>query len=164
MLTAQSPFSGRLKSGRRPLQPKNSPATPVVNNNVKPNLKLGIEISLTDNNSNKENQLIYTTPTKMESLDPSLAEELSAIREKLDRLRLEREKTEKLLKERDLMLEMQMNEMEKRGQVQRMLEIEVDRLYRLNQLRSSCMRVTSIRSLRDKEQEKKVKEDPSVAK
>lgn len=138
MLTAQSPLSGRLKSGRRPLQPKNSPAIPIVNNNVKPNLKIGIEISLTDN-SNKENQLVYTTPTKMESLDPSLAEELSAIREKLDRLRLEKEKTEKLLKERDLMLEMQVNEMEKRGQVQRMLEIEVDRLYRLNQLRSSCM-------------------------
>ena len=92
MLTVQSPFSGKLKSGRRPLQPKNSPATAVVNNNVKLNLKLGIEISLTDN-SNKENQLIYTTPTKMESLDPSLAEELSAHREKLDRLRLEKEKT-----------------------------------------------------------------------
>ncbi|KDO64122.1 hypothetical protein CISIN_1g038997mg [Citrus sinensis] len=36
-----------------------------------------------------------------------------------------------------------------------MLEIEVDRLYRLNQLKSYCIRVSSIRSLREKEQEKK---------
>lgn len=61
------------------------------------------------------------------------------MRKKLERLRLDREKTEKMLRERDLVLESQMKEIERRGEVQKTLEIEVDKLYRLKQLHISCM-------------------------
>lgn len=86
------------------------------------------------------------TPTKNETFDASLDEELSAIRKKLERLRLDKESTEKKLKERDLMLEAWMKDFEQRGEAHQELEIEVDRLFRLKELKASCVRVSPIRS------------------
>ncbi|KAA8517633.1 hypothetical protein F0562_015107 [Nyssa sinensis] len=161
MIKAQCPLAGnqiqRPKSGRKPLQPKNSLPNPVSNHVLKPKQK-----PEWIDDSNKENHPVYSTPTKIiESLDSSLAEELSAIREKLERLRLDKEKTEKMLQERDLVLEMNLKDVQKRGEAQKELEIEVDRLYRLKELRSSCMRISRIRSMREKEQERKIKKDKS---
>ncbi|GMP25766.1 hypothetical protein CsSME_00002466 [Camellia sinensis var. sinensis] len=59
--------------------------------------------------------------------------------QKIERLRLDREKTEKMLRERHLVMETNLKEMVKRGEVQKLLEIEVDRLFRLKELKSSCM-------------------------
>ncbi|GAV84759.1 hypothetical protein CFOL_v3_28201 [Cephalotus follicularis] len=144
----------RPKLGRKPLQPKNITETPTY---TKPKPKQEcLEMSLIVD-SNKENH----DPTKFEPSDSSLAEELSAIRKKLERLRSDREITEKMLRDRDLVLDMQMKEMELRGEIQNQLEIQVDRLYRLNQLKSYSMRVSSIRSLREKEQHKKMSEASS---
>ncbi|XP_031396998.1 uncharacterized protein LOC116207985 [Punica granatum] len=152
----------RPSSGRKPLQPRNSPATPIpVLPRSKPKGDL-IEIySATE--SNKENLVLASpipaSPAKVEPiLDSSLAEELSAVKKKLERLRLDREKTEQTLRERDTFLEAQMKEIERRGEVQKTLEIEVDRLYRLKQLHISCMRVSPIRSLREKQQHKRTTE------
>ncbi|XP_059428149.1 high mobility group B protein 13 [Corylus avellana] len=167
MQTARSSLAGdqnlRLKSGRRPLQPKNCPANPVPHSTpiTKPKQE-PIEISVAVDDRNKENRSIYSTPpAKIDSLDASLAEELSAIRKKLDRLRSDRERTEKMLRERDMVLELNMKELEERGEIQKKLEIEVDRLYRLNELKSHSMRVSPIRSLREKEQVKKINEGQS---
>lgn len=155
MLKAQSPLSGnqipRPKSGRKPLQPKNSPATPILTSQkvmpTKKNAAEWIEMSVFDDNSNKENVHIHplpatpakTDPAGIEHFDLSLAEELIAVREKRERLKIDKEKTENLLEERGLFLDMQMIELRNKGEMQRMLEIEVDRLYRLNQLKLSCM-------------------------
>ncbi|CAA3008707.1 Hypothetical predicted protein [Olea europaea subsp. europaea] len=170
MVASQSPLSGHQsipqpKSGRKPLQPKNTLLTPITSIE-NPKLKQNpdwIEISLVDN-SNKENfapSNCYATPIKapIESFDASLAEELSAIREKLERLRIDKEKTEKMLKERDSILDMKMKELVQRGEVQKHLEIEVDRLYRLNEIKLSCKRISPLRSLRDKERENNTHED-----
>ncbi|KAK3015800.1 hypothetical protein RJ639_007225 [Escallonia herrerae] len=145
MLSARSPLSGttipRPKSGRKPLQSINSPANPVGNHHVKSKWKPDwIEFPLTDD-ADKENYPVCATPTKIESLDASLAEELSAIREKMERLRRDKKKTEEMLRQRHVVLNLQIKELEKRGEVQKVLEIEVDRLYRLKELRSSCMNV-----------------------
>lgn len=151
MLAAQSPISGnqirRPKPTRTPLQLKNSPATATkIDTNLiksKQNTPKWIEITVpTDDYSNKENippPQLGATPAKIEQIDASLAEELSAIRQKLERLRIEKEKTEKLLSERDKMLDLQMNELLQRGEEQKQLEIEVDRLFRLKELKLSCM-------------------------
>lgn len=132
----------RPKSGRKPLQPRNIPANPIVHDlaETKPRKEwIGVSL-ISGGESNKENHPVYTTlAEKMESLDSSLAEELNAIRKKLERQREDRERTEKMLKERDLMIEMQMKELEFRGEIQRKLEIELDRLYRLKQLRSQSV-------------------------
>lgn len=76
-------------------------------------------------------------------MDASLAEELNAVKQKLERLKLERDKTEKMLQERHRILEVQMTELHHRGEFQKELEIE---------------RMSPIRSLREKEMEKKNKD------
>ncbi|CAI9099703.1 OLC1v1036563C1 [Oldenlandia corymbosa var. corymbosa] len=157
---AQSPLPEnnqiqRPKSGRKALLPKNPPATtPIITPQkvkpTKPNAAERIDVSLVDNNGvNKENvhvQLplfvadpVKIDPVKVEDFDLSLAEELNAIREKRERLKRDKEETEKMLGERELVLDMQMKELRNRGEMQKMLEMEVDRLYRLNQLKVSCM-------------------------
>ncbi|KAJ0612460.1 hypothetical protein HanHA300_Chr01g0027731 [Helianthus annuus] len=74
----------------------------------------------------------------MEQFEVSLADELTVIREKMERLKADKEKTEKMLRERELMMERKMKELDQRGEIQKAFEIEVDRLYRLNELRSLC--------------------------
>ncbi|KAL3826201.1 hypothetical protein ACJIZ3_022230 [Penstemon smallii] len=163
MLAAQSPLmSGHdhqlIKSSRKALQPKNPPAssTPISYNSKQKCIDR-------DHDSNKENvPPIYSTtnatspvpvpvPVKKEeeeessfheiegSFDASLAEELSAIRAKLERLRIDKEKTEKMLGERGLMLDLKMKDILHRGELQKQHEIEVDRLFRLNEIRLTCL-------------------------
>ncbi|XVF65960.1 hypothetical protein PTKIN_Ptkin09bG0292800 [Pterospermum kingtungense] len=154
--------------GRKPLQPKNNTNTNVIVQvkqiDSKPKHGWRQRDDVVD--SNKENLSLNhnaTTPTKkkMETglgldlgleLDSSLAEELSAIRKKLERLRSDKEETEKMLKEREAMLNLQMKDMEERGQIQKQLEMEVDRLFRLKELQSYCMRISPIKSLRERQQ------------
>ncbi|XP_028764456.1 high mobility group B protein 6 [Neltuma alba] len=151
----------RPRSGRTPLQPKNSPANPILDPVTPPKSKQKpIEISVMKLDSNKEN----LDPTKLEPLDASLAEELSAIKKKLERLRSDKERTEKMLNERDSVLDGYLKEMELRGQFQKCLEMEVDRLFRLKELKSRCMRVSPIKSLREKEQGKTISDSPSEVK
>ena len=109
-------------SGRKPLQPKNNTIT--TNDNVVVKQINSKPKQEWREDSNKENLnhhpvTMYanatTPPKKMEAaldLDSSLAEELSAIRKKLERLRLDKEKTEKMLKEREAMLHLQMKDMD----------------------------------------------------
>lgn len=154
MLAAQSPNSGNQihlrKTVRKPLQLKNSPATPINNTNLiksngKPRQWIEI-IAVDDHDSNKENiPPNFATPGKTESrkveeaFDASLADELNAIREKLQRMRLDKEKTEKILSDRATMLDIQMKDLLIRGEEQKHMEIEVDRLFRLKELKLSCM-------------------------
>ncbi|XP_023544763.1 high mobility group B protein 13-like [Cucurbita pepo subsp. pepo] len=150
-----TPHDLPLKSGRRPLQPKNSLPNPVpaVAKVVKSKPER-IQISLPAD-ANKENHPpIHAKAASVESCDLSLADELNAVKRKLERLRLERERTEQRLKERDMILELRMKELLQRSKEQRDLEMEVDRLFRLKELRLYCMRISPIRSLREKEREK----------
>lgn len=133
-----SPRDIPLKSGRRPLQPKNSlpNLVPSVAKIIKSKPEI-IQISLSGD-ANKENHPPATT-VSIESCDLSLADELNAVKRKMERLRLDGERTEKMLRERDLVLELRMKELLQRSQEQRDLEMEVDRLFRLKELRSYCM-------------------------
>ncbi|KAL8214822.1 hypothetical protein R6Q57_004271 [Mikania cordata] len=180
MLTVQSPVTGnhlvRPKSGRRPLQPlrsqTNIPHPPAHQNNHQ---CIGIPHDCNKENPNQnEKQNLKSDVNQNRSLIPnvaaislqfevSLADELTAMREKMERLKADKEKTEKMLRERGLMMEMKMKELDRRGEIQKALEIEVDRLYRLNELKSLCNRIQPIRSLREKEQEK-IKPDKSQGK
>lgn len=62
-----------------------------------------------------------TPPAKVEQLDASFAEELIAIRKKFERLRMVRERTEAMLKERDAFQAMKRREVKERGKVQKLL-------------------------------------------
>lgn len=142
----QTPTTGqpklRPRSGRTPLQPKNSPADP-IHPSPKPKPKPDqpcFEISAI-RDSDKEN--IRPNPIAAAAATPpletSLAEELSAIKKKLERLRADKERTEKTLKEREAVMDAKMKEMEQRGEIQKNLEIQVDRLFRLKELKYRCM-------------------------
>nr|XP_043611250.1 golgin subfamily A member 6-like protein 1 [Erigeron canadensis] len=174
MLTLQSPVTQtnlvRPKTGRRPLQPiKSQTNIPQIEPTYR---KASQIIEITNDDSNKENpgqkqtekqnvgSVVEDPVVRIEQFEVSLADELIAIREKMERLRLDKEKTENMLKERELMMDLKMKEIEQRGEIQKVFEIEVDRLYRLNELRSLCNRILPIRSLREKEQEK-IKPDKS---
>ncbi|KAF8041742.1 hypothetical protein BT93_A0370 [Corymbia citriodora subsp. variegata] len=161
--------AGEDKPRHKPGQPRNSPAAlpsgDLLKLKPKPE-RIGVEISPVLLASDKENRPYpppsspspsrFATaappppPAKVEQLDASLAEELEAVRKKLERLRADRERTEAMLKERDGLLAMKMREVEERGEIQKLFEIEVDRLYRLKQLKLSLERVSPIRSLRER--------------
>lgn len=136
---AQSPISGhqRPRSGRKPLQLKNSWSSPIETiQNVK-------AVWVDENNKENAHPIFSAIPKskkesfQIESLDASLAEELSAIREKLERVRTDKEKTDEMLRERAVMLDSQLKEMIDRGMLQKQLEIEVDRLFRLKEIKFS---------------------------
>ncbi|XP_027351350.1 uncharacterized protein LOC113862464 [Abrus precatorius] len=153
----------RPRSGRTPLQLKNSPADvihPSAKLKPKPNPDQPcLEISAIDKENNPIAAAAAVTPLAP-PLETSLAEELSAIKKKLERLRADKERTEKTLNEKQAMLDVKLKEMEQRGEIQKNLEIEVDRLFRLKELKHRCMRVSPMRTLREKEQEKIVNEAP----
>ncbi|XP_076893855.1 uncharacterized protein LOC143545980 [Bidens hawaiensis] len=163
MLTVQSPVTETHlpwpKPTRRPLQPLKS------HSNIPPpppnprSINKDIQNEKIDRTSYPEpngspGPTVSAAPVQIEQFEVSLADELNAIREKMERLKADRERTEKMLNVREVMMEMKMKELEVRGEIQKVLEIEVDRLYRLNELRSVCNRILPIRSLREKEQEK----------
>ncbi|CAN1142004.1 hypothetical protein LINPERHAP2_LOCUS12828 [Linum perenne] len=164
-----SPLAGdhkpKLKNGRTPLQPKNSNSEPDIQISKPSPKPVRVTVDILASDDDKENHLhhsIRATPPPpipisklIQPIDSSLAEELSAMRKRMERLRLEREKTEKMLKEREMLLDLRMKELQLRGEAQMMLELEVDRLYRLKELHSYSMRISPIRSLRDKEQERR---------
>jgi len=179
----------RPRSGRTPLQLKNSPADP-----IQPSAKLKskpyFEISLIDKENNPIAAVAVPPAVPPET---SLAEELSAVKKKLERMRADKERTEKILNEKHALLDAWMKEMEERGENQKNFEIEVDRLFRLKELKYRCMvrttitthfrfdsffsldfsvlifflsllleqRVSPMRTLREKEQGKIVNEAPS---
>ncbi|CAL9230461.1 unnamed protein product [Arabidopsis halleri] len=125
-------------SGRKALQPKNIFQTPKEDAFVaKPK---AAEL--------KENLNLET------AIDASLAEELSSFKKKLERQREDRERTEKLLKARDGAMDVQMSHLLQRGETQKSLEIQVDRLFRLKELHAYSSKISPIRSLRAKEHER----------
>ncbi|CAA0836191.1 Unknown protein [Striga hermonthica] len=148
MLATQFP-----KTSHKPLQPKNQLLS-ITKPKPKPKPRLDWWA-----HDNKENIPPQQKDSSMECIDGSLADELSAIRERLDRLRIDREKNERLLRERGLMLDLHLQDILNRGQAQKQLEIEVDRLYRLKEIRVACTRISQVRSLRDKEEEKQMNQD-----
>ncbi|XP_076883574.1 uncharacterized protein LOC143532397 [Bidens hawaiensis] len=160
MLSVRSPVTEthlpRSKPTRRPLQPlkshSNIPPQPPNPKSINKDEK--IDRASYPEPTRSPVSTVSSAPVQIEQFEVSLADELNAIREKMERLKADRERTEEILKAREVTMEMKMKEIEERGEIQKVLEIEVDRLYRLNELRSVCNRILPIRSLREKEQEK----------
>ncbi|MBA0681244.1 hypothetical protein Goari_023062 [Gossypium aridum] len=151
--------TAHLRLGQRmPLHPLNNTAIVTATDSVlvsNPKQQYRILHSDERNLLNHQHPVTATATEKMETtaldLNSSLAEELNAVRMKTERLRLDKEKTEKMLKEREALLLLQMKEIEERGQIQRHLEIQVDRLFRLKELKSYSMRISPLKSLREKQ-------------
>ncbi|XP_013626897.1 PREDICTED: high mobility group B protein 6 isoform X2 [Brassica oleracea var. oleracea] len=135
-------------SGRKALQPRNIFNVPAADTQLQ--LKKAKAPPLHDDA--KDNPVPVPV---VESMDASLAEELDAFKKKLERLREDRERTDKMLEERDGALDLKMSQLLQRGELQKSLEIQVDRLFRLKELHSYSSKILPVRSLRAKEQEKR---------
>jgi len=133
----------RPRSGRTPLQLKNSPADPVQPSAKPKPDRPYFEISLIDKENNPIAAVSIPAAAPPET---SLAEELSAVKKKLERMKADKDRTEKILNEKDTMLDAKMKEMEERGEIQKNFEIEVDRLFRLKELKNRCMVCSTIES------------------
>lgn len=116
-------------SGRKALQPRNIFNVPAADTQLQ--LKKAKAPPLHDDA--KDNPVPVPV---VESMDASLAEELDAFKKKLERLREDRERTDKMLEERDGALDLKMSQLLQRGELQKSLEIQVDRLFRLKELHS----------------------------
>ncbi|KAM0953821.1 hypothetical protein DsansV1_C01g0004021 [Dioscorea sansibarensis] len=143
-----SPAAGTLRPRRRPLQPISSPANYLALG------KMSVQISKqNDGEAGKENH-----PAFSGRLDASLAEELGVARRRRDRIRLERERTERMLGERDLVLEKGMRDLVIRGEAQRRLELELLRLIGIGDLGLLSGSSSPVRSLREREEERRSKD------
>ena len=91
----------------------------------------------------------------------SFERDLQEMQEKLEQLRLEKEKTEELLKARDEMLKIKEEELETRGREQEKLQMELKKLQKLKEFKPTV--TFPLHSLRDKEQEKKEKNKKRAA-
>ncbi|XP_010451396.1 PREDICTED: uncharacterized protein LOC104733520 [Camelina sativa] len=139
----------KSSSRRKALQPRNIFLTPKEEEDTFVKPKAATELK----KKKKENLKLNLDTI----IDASLAEELSAFKKKLERMREDRERTEKLLTEKDVAMDLQMSHLLQRGDTQKSLEIQVDRLFRLKELHAYSSKISPIRSLRAKEHEKKKK-------
>ena len=119
-------MEAQVQTLRRPLQPKNIEWDP------KPKPKL-VKI---EGSAGKENRPFEG----IGPLEVSLAEELRVVRRRRARLRLEREQTERLLRERERVLDMGCREMEMRWEEQKKVELEIQRIVWFMDLRSCVVR------------------------
>ncbi|CAH8381834.1 unnamed protein product [Eruca vesicaria subsp. sativa] len=145
-------------SGRKALQPRNifnnAPAAAADTQLELKKAKAPTPTQPHDDAIAKENHLLLQVPV-VEGMDASLAEELSAFKKKLERMREDRERTEKLLEERDKDMDLKMSQLLQRGEIQKSLEIQVDRLFRLKELHAYSSKILPVPSLREKEEEKR---------
>lgn len=126
MLLSHSATQENMKSsGRKALQPRNIFLLNPQPDFLKPKENLST--------LSKVNLLLPVVAVGS-TIDASLAEELGAFKKKLERLREDRERTEKLLNERDGAMDLQVTHLLQRGEAQKSLEIQVDRLFRLKEL------------------------------
>ncbi|KAG2333196.1 hypothetical protein Bca52824_004376 [Brassica carinata] len=145
-------------AGRRALQPKNIFNFPAV---AAADTQLELKKTKAPppplhNDAKEDHHLLLPVPVPVvEAMDASLGEELSAFKKKLERLREDRERTEKLLEEREEAMDLKMSQLLQRGEIQKSLEIQVDRLFRLKELHAYSSKILPVPSLREKEQEKR---------
>lgn len=117
---------------RKPLQQKNQ-NTPTTTNSAQPKPEPCIvieEVSLLSCNKDKDKENVH--PFFFYSTNPPPPPPANS--DRADEMR-----SEKMLRERGVMLDLEMEEMVKRGEVQKQLELEVDRLYRLKEIKLACM-------------------------
>lgn len=77
---------------------------------------------------------------KQSKQSPSFERDLQEMQEKLEELRLQKERTEELLKARDEMLKIKEEELETRGREQEKLQVELKKLQKLKEFKPTMVR------------------------
>lgn len=79
--------------------------------------------------------------SKKQSKQSSFEKDLLEMQEKMQQLRLEKEKTEELLKEKDEMLKQKEQELDERGRQQEKLQIELKKLHKLKEFKPTMVTI-----------------------
>ncbi|XP_042479548.1 high mobility group B protein 13-like isoform X2 [Macadamia integrifolia] len=156
------PVHEKKGRSRRALKPKNQ--TPNETNILagKISQPSPSPLPLVGDEDGKENSAHLSQPRtrkqtkKGKESKQSFEKELQEIQEKLEQMRLEKEKTEELLKVRDEMLKQKEEELETRGKQQEKMQLELKKLQKLKEFKPTVS-FAPVQSLREKEQEKNVK-------
>ncbi|KAJ8476029.1 hypothetical protein OPV22_019756 [Ensete ventricosum] len=150
-----SPAAATPTPRRKPLQPRNFDLATTAGNHPKPKPIAHRIPPPIRGSPGKENCPVLPTEPEPEARprEASLAEELAAVRQRRERLRADREKTEEVLRERDAVMQRWAVELEKRAEEQRNLELELRLLIKLQDLMSCSMIPSPVRSLREQEQQ-----------
>ncbi|RZC84890.1 hypothetical protein C5167_047670 [Papaver somniferum] len=90
------------------------------------------------------------------STEKSFEKELEILKAKFDQMKLEKEKTEEILKDRDEMLKLKEEELEIKGKEQQKLQVELKKLQKLKEF-NPTVSLPLVQSLREKEAEKNEK-------
>ncbi|XWS48826.1 hypothetical protein CRYUN_Cryun13aG0109800 [Craigia yunnanensis] len=93
---------------------------------------------------------------KQSKQQQSFEKDLQEMQDMLQKLRIEKEKTEELLKEKDGMLKMKEEELETKGKEQEKLQMELKKLQKMKEFKPT-MTFPIAQSLKDKDQDKKEK-------
>ncbi|KAF3773817.1 High mobility group B protein 13 [Nymphaea thermarum] len=141
------------KKSRKPLKARKNPENEdniMVGNACEPSPVGLSSIPIAD----KENPKHGARKSKKNNPE-SLAVELQKLQEKLERLSLEKQRAEELLKERDALLKQKEEELEIRGKDQERLQIEIKKLQKLKEFKPNVALLTS--TSEDKQKDKKEK-------
>ncbi|KAK9103825.1 hypothetical protein Sjap_021079 [Stephania japonica] len=112
----------------------------------------------------KQQETAFSPKTKKPSTKgKDFEKELQEMQEKLELLRLEKARTDDLLKTRDEMLKQREEELQTRGKEQVKLQLELKKLQKLKEFKPT-MSFPLVQSLREKENEKKKKMNPEIKK
>ncbi|XP_022136932.1 high mobility group B protein 13 [Momordica charantia] len=161
--TAEIPINGepagrtkKPRNSRKALKDKNSsPEEPQSQSMVTKVTQSSVEESLSQNLSSPKKSKSKAAPKKQQA-KPSFDKELQEMQDMLQQLRLDKEKTEELLKAKDEILKQKDEELKTRDKEQEKLHIELKKLQKLKEFKPT-MNFPMVQIYKDKEQEKKEK-------
>ncbi|XP_065858647.1 high mobility group B protein 13-like [Euphorbia lathyris] len=166
-IKSDPPVSKKPRNKRNPLKQKNpstneaniiaqkiSVASPVVvlSSDVDPSLKE----NLSQPHSSPKKSKGRATKAKQANKQSSFEKEMEEMQEMLQRLKLEKEKTEELLKEKDEILKAKEEELGNRGKEQEKLQMELKKLQKLKEFKPN-MSFPLAQPLKDDQDKKKKK-------
>lgn len=130
-----------------------------------PSVVLPVDDSVKENvdpqSQKKSNKRGASKAAKQQMEQSSFEKELLEMQEKLQKMTLEKEQTEEMLKAREEMLKQKEEELEARGKEHEKLQTELKKLQKMKEFKPT-LNFPIVQSLRDKEEKKeKKKADPS---
>lgn len=145
--TAEIPINGepagrtkKPRNSRKALKDKNSsPEEPQSQSMVTKVTQSSVEESLSQNLSSPKKSKSKAAPKKQQA-KPSFDKELQEMQDMLQQLRLDKEKTEELLKAKDEILKQKDEELKTRDKEQEKLQIELKKLQKLKEFKPTMVR------------------------
>lgn len=161
--TAELPISGapagqtkKPRNSRKALKDKNSSPEEPQSQSMVAKVTQPSEGEILSQNQSSAKKPKSKAAAKKQPVKQSFDKDLQEMQDMLQQLRLDKEKTEELLKAKDEMLKQKDEELKTRDKEQEKLQIELKKLQKLKEFKPT-MNLPMIQILKDKEQDKKEK-------